>query len=405
MDKCRICKANTKVFLDLGRTHPPEEFRKKSELKNPIVTFPLGLCYCPDCGQVQLSFEIPPDTMYRENYFYDYSLTKTGYKHWSEMAKYIYKKFKLTKKDLVVDIGSNTGKLLEIFKSLNLRILGVDPATNLVRIARKRGIPTINSYFSPGVARKIVKKEGKAKIITCNNTFDHVTDLYDFMKGISILMEKDGLFIAEVPYFMSLFKNLSHVVYHQQIDYLLVKPFTRLFNAVGMDLVDCEEVPFHGGSIRLYVGFKGQHKINKRVSEFIKREEEAFKSRDKVLKEFGKRVLKQKDNLVKLLKSLKKQGKSIAAVGASAKGNILLCYSKLGPDTIDFLTEKSPLKVGRYTPSGIPLVYDEELLKRQPDYAVLLAWNFKDEIFNNLRKYTQQGGKFIIPIPEPHIVE
>lgn len=402
---CRICNSATKKFLDLGATHPPEEFRKKGELKKPIATFPLGLAYCVKCGQVQLSFEIPPDTMYKENYYYDYSLTKTGLKHWNQLAKLIYKKYKLKKSDLVVDIGSNTGMLLSIFKSLDLRILGVDPATNLVQIARKRGIPTINDYFSPQVAKKIVKKYGKAKVITCNNTFDHVDNLHHFMEGIATLMTDDGIFIAEVPYFKSLVKNLTHVVYHQQIDYLLVKPFAQLFNAFNTEIVDCKEVPFHGGSIRLYVGFKGKHKVNRRVTQFIKSEEALFKNREKVLKKFAEGVLKQRNDFGSLLKKLKKEGKSIAAVGASAKGNVLLFYSGIGRDVIDFLTEKSPLKIGRYTPSGIPVVADAELFKRQPDYAVLLAWNFKDEILKNLRSYTKNGGKFILPIPKPMILE
>lgn len=405
MSKCRICGEKTKKFLYLGRSHPPEEFRTKKELENPVVTFPLGLSQCFSCGEVQLSSEIPADTMYKDNYYYDYSLTKTGMKHWNELAKLIYKKYKLTKDDLVVDIGSNTGKLLEIFKELDVKIIGVDPATNLVRIAGKKGIPTINSYFTLQVSKKILKKYGKAKIVTCNNTFDHVFDLHVFMEGLKTLLAEDGIFIAEVPYFSAFIQTHNHVVYHQQVDYLLIKPFSKLFEKYGMEIVDAQEIPYHGGSIRLYVGFKGRRQVAKRVSELVKREEALLKNRQKVLDDFGKALIKQRDDLVKLLKKLKKEGKSIAGVGASAKGNVLLCYSKIGPRIIDFITEKSPLKVDRFTPSGIPVVADSELLKRRPDYAVLLAWNFKDEIFNVLGKYTKAGGKFIIPIPKPVIVE
>lgn len=404
MNKCRICGAKSKKFLHLGRSHPPEEFRKKKELKNPVATFELGLSQCLNCGQVQLSSEIPTDTMYKDNYYYDYSLTKTGMKHWNELAKIIYKKHKLTKDDLVVDIGSNTGKLLEIFKELGVRIMGVDPATNLVRIARKKGIPTINDYFTPKVAKKILKKYGKAKIVTCNNTFDHVFDLHVFMDGLRNLLAKDGIFMAEVPYFKTFIETHNHVVYHQQVDYLLLKPFSKLFEKYNMEIVDAEEIPYHGGSIRLFVGFKEMHQVSKRVTQLLKREEDLLKNAQKVLDGFGKSLLKQRDDLVKLLKKLKKDGKSIAAVGASAKGNVLLCYSKIGPQIIDFITEKSPLKVGRFTPSGIPVVADSELLNKQPDYAVLLAWNFKDEILNALRDYSKAGGKFIIPIPKPIII-
>lgn len=400
MDTCRICHASTKKFLDLGATHPPEEFRTKEQLSNKISEYPLGLSYCPKCGQVQLSSKIPPDVMYRQNYFYDYSVTSTGFSHWKELTKLIIKKYKIGKKDLVVDIGSNTGTLLLIFKSLGVRILGIDPATKLVRIARKRGIPTIGSYFSAKVAKRAVKKHGRAKVITCNSVFDHVDDLYEYMEGIPVLLDPKGIFIVEVPYFGSMVKTLDHVVYHQQIDYLLVKPFAQLFDKFNMEIVDCEQFKLHGGSIRLYIGFKGVHKVSKNVADTIKEEEKIFKNKEKVLSDFAKGILNQRDEMVSLLKKLKKQGKSIAAVGASAKGNILLYYSNIGPETIDFLTEKSPLKIGRYTPSGIPVVDDKELLKRQPDYALLLAWNFEKEILKNLKEYTDKGGKFVVPIPK-----
>lgn len=404
MNACRICNTPTKKFLDLGATHPPEEFRTKEQLGNKISEYPLGLSYCPACGQVQLSSKIPPDVMYRQNYFYDYSVTTTGFAHWEEYAKLITKKYSISKKDLVVDIGSNTGTLLLIFKSLGIRILGIDPATKLVKIARKRGVPTIGSYFSAKAARKAVKMYGQAKVITCNSVFDHVDDLNEYMEGIPILLDPKGIFIVEVPYFGSMVKTLDHVVYHQQIDYLLVKPFSQLFAKFNMEIVDTEQFKLHGGSIRLYMGFKGVHKVSQRVANTIKEEKKIFKNKEKVLSDFAKGILNQRDEMVSLLKKLKKEGKSIAAVGASAKGNILLYYSKVGSDIIDFLTEKSSLKIGRYTPSGIPVVGDKELLKRQPDYALLLAWNFQKEILKNLDEYTKKGGKFIIPIPKLTIV-
>lgn len=404
MNTCRICYTPTKKFLDLGATHPPEEFRTKEQLGNKISEYPLGLSYCPKCGQVQLSSKIPPDVMYRQNYFYDYSVTTTGFAHWKELAKSIVKKYKVEEKDLVVDIGSNTGTLLLIFKSLGIRILGIDPATKLVRIARKRGVPTIGSYFSAKVAEKAVKKYGQAKVITCNSVFDHVDDLDEYMEGIPVLLDPKGIFIVEVPYFGSMVKTLDHVVYHQQIDYLLAKPFAQLFDKFNMEIVDCEQFKLHGGSIRLYIGFKGVHNVSQSVANTLKEEEEIFKNRENVLSVFAKGILSQRDDMVSLLKNLKKQGKSIAAVGASAKGNILLYYSNIGPDVIEFLTEKSSLKIGRYTPSGIPIVDDKELLKRQPDYALLLAWNFQEEILKNLEEYTKNGGKFITPIPKLTII-
>jgi len=406
LERCRICNSKVKKFLDLGRTHPPEEFRRKSELRNPIETFPLGLSYCPKCWQVQLSHEIPPDVMYKQHFFYDYSITKTGDIHYGGLAKEIIKRYKPAKNDLVMDIGSNTGKLLWLFREMGVKnVLGVDPATRLVRVARKNGVPTIDAYFTTAIASKIVKKYGRAKIMTCNNVFDHVTDLHEFMRGVRLLLREDGVFVVEDPYFATFFKTLGHVVYHQQLDYILVKAFAKLFDAHGMELIDCEKIPYHGGSIRMFIAFKDVYKVSPHVQQFIKEEEQMLKNEPKALAGWAKKILNQRDEMITILKRLKKQGKSIGAVGASAKGNCLLCYSGIGPETIDFLTEKSNLKVGRYTPSGIPIVKDDVLFKKQPDYALLLAWNFSDELFNNLKGYTGKGGKFIVPIPKLRIVK
>jgi SAM-dependent methyltransferase len=405
LNNCRICHTKVIEFLNLGATHPPEEFRTKEELGKPIITYPLGLSYCPECGEVQLSHEIPPDIMYKQNYFYDYSNTKTGEKHWTEYAQLIYKKFNLKENDLVVDIGSNAGKLLDIFRGMGLKIQGVDPSPKLVKIARERNIPTIEDYFSPAVASEIVKKDGKASVITCNNVFDHVTDLYDYMKGITTLLKEDGVFIAEVPYFGTFFQTHNHVVYHQQIDYLLVKPFMKLFEANGMEFIDCEKVDYHGGSIRMFIAFKDKHKVSEHVQQFVKEEDELFKDRKKALDSFAKALLEQRDELTSTVKKLKAEGKTIGAVGMSAKGNVLMFYSGIGPESIDFVTDKSELKQGRYTPSGIPIVKEEELITRNPDYALLLAWNFKGELFDTFADYIKSGGKFFVPIPKMKFVE
>lgn len=405
LNNCRICNADVIRFLDLGATHPPEEFRTKEELSKPIVTYPLGLSYCTKCWEVQLSHEIPADVMYKQNYFYDYSITKQGNKHYTDLANIINERYKLTKDDLVIDVGSNTGKLLYIFQNMGVKILGIDPATKLVLIARDNGIPTIDSYFGPKVANDVVKEHGQARIITCNNVFDHVSDLHEYMDGLNILLKKDGVFIAEVPYFATFVKTLNHVVYHQQLDYVLVKSFSKLFEQHNMEIIDCEKIPYHGGSLRLYAAFKGQHKVSEHVNEFIKEEEGLFKDRIKVLESFATAVLNQRDEMVKKLKELKTSGKSIAGVGMSAKGNVLLFYSGIGKETIDFITEKSELKIGRYTPSGIPILKEQELIDRKPDYGLLLAWNFTSEVLENLKEYTTSGGKFIVPIPKMKVIE
>lgn len=400
--KCRICYGKTKKFLDLGKTPPPEEFRTKHELNKPINLYPLNLTYCLNCGHVQLGFKIPADVIYKKNYFYDYSITKTGFKHWQKLAQTIFKDYNLSQSDLILDIGSNTGTLLSIFKALGTKVLGIDPATKLVRIANKNGIPTINHYFSPHVARKIVKKEGQAKIIISTNTFDHVDDLDKFMEGVSLLLKNDGIFIIEVPYFLKMLKKLTHVVYHQQIDYMMLRPLIFFLKKYRLSIADAQQIPLHGGSIRIFVSPKAGQ--TERLKHAIRQELKLYKNWAQILWEFAGKVQKMRDNLTAVLKDFRKQRKIIVAVGASAKGITLLNYCHLGPEIIEFITEKSPLKIGRFTPSGIPIVSDNELLEKQPDYALLLAWNFQNEIVNNLRRYQKLGGKFIIPIPKMEII-
>lgn len=402
--RCRLCSGEVKKFLNLGETPLPEEFRTKHELDKEVKHYPLNLVYCTKCLHVQLGFKISADVIYKKNYFYDYSVTKTGSEHWYKLSKKIYKDYKLSTNDLVVDIGSNTGVLLSFFKSQGSQIVGIDPATRQVNIARKIGIPTICSYFSPKVAQRIVRKYGQAKVITCNNTFDHVWDLDELMKGVTLLLKQGGVLIIEVPYFINMLKNLNHIVYHQQIDYISLSPLMPFFNRFGLEIVDCQPIPMHGGSIRIYARFKGQNGSTKRLLKLLDKENKLIKNWPSRLILFAQKILKQKDELVLLLKNLKKDGQRVAAVGASAKGITLLNYSHLDPQTIEFITEKSPLKIGRFTPSKIPIVPDSKLYEQKIDYALLLSWNFQEEIIRNLSKYKKLGGKFIIPIPKLKII-
>ena len=393
---CRLCTQPTVPFLDLGSVPLPEEFRTPTRRNSPVKTYPLGLSYCRTCLHVQLTIPVDADPIYKQNYFYDYSVTADGSKHWQKLAGEIIRKFRLTKSDLVVDVGSNTGSLLQRFREAGIRIYGVDPATKLTKIAVSNGIPTVNDYMGIRVAEKLVRKTGQASIITCTNVFDHVSDLSETVKAVDILLRPDGAFIIEVPYFYRLLTSISHIIYHQQIDYMMVTPMVPFFHAHGMDIVDAREVPMHGGSLRLTIRRKGLQKPNANVAQLIAKEKRLYSKYTQALRSFSKAVYAQRDALKKCVVQLGRTHKRIAAVGASAKGITLLNYAGIGGKHISYVTEKSPLKTGKYTPSGIPVVPDAKLLSDQPDYAILLAWNFGTEVRKNLRKYT---GRWIIPVP------
>ena len=405
---CRMCKSPSLTqFLDLGFTPPSDQFLRKEQLLEPEVYYPLKVMVCSECGLAQLSYVVSPEVLYRHDYPYESSLTKMGQLHWAEFAQTTVKRLKLGSDDLVVDIGSNVGVLLEAFKNQGTRILGVDPASNIVRIAERRGIETLNEFFSIDVARKILSEKGHASVITGTNVFAHIDDLDSLMKSVDILLNEHGVFIIEAPYFVNLIKNLEYdTIYHEHLSYLSVKPLLRFFSRFGMEVFDIEQRDIHGGSFRVYVSRAGKMPISPVVFELLKSEEEMGVHTLNLLNQFSQAVQHNREELVWLLRQLKHDGKRIVGVSAPAKGMTLLNYCRIGTETLDFLTEKSKLKIGRVSPGmHIPVVPDDKLLEEVPDYALLLAWNFAEEIMGNLSSYRDRGGKFIIPIPRPRIVE
>jgi len=405
---CRMCKSvNLTKFLDLGFTPPADQFLREEQLKEPAICYPLEVMVCADCGLAHLSYVVSPEILYRHDYPYESSITETGRRHWSEFAKAIVERLQLDSKDLVVDVGSNVGVLLAAFKSHGTRILGVDPAANIARIAEKRGLETLVEFFSPKVADRIVSEKGQATVITATNVFAHVDDLGSFIHAVDILLTERGVFIIEAPYFVNLVKNLEYdTIYHEHLSYLSVKPLVRLFDRFGMEIFDIQQRDIHGGSFRVFVARRGQQPVAPVMDELLKIEKEMGVHNLETLLEFAASVEQNRQDLIWLLRRLKHEGKRIVGVSAPAKGMTLLNYCNIGTETLDFLTEKSLLKIGRYSPGKhIPVVSDNELIRQKPDYALLLAWNFATEIMNNLKAYHEAGGRFIIPIPTPRIVK
>jgi len=404
---CRICgTSNLFTFLDLGFTPPADQFLRENQLTEPETSYPLKVMMCRVCGLAQLSHIVHCEILYRRDYPYESSITKSGQTHWDEFAKTVCATYELTKKDLVVDVGSNVGVLLSSFKNNGASVLGVDPASNIVRIAEKRGIETIDDFLDSTVAKKIVNLKGKAKVITATNVFAHVDDLHSFIKAVKLLLDEKGIFIVEAPYFGNLLKYLEYdTIYHEHLSYLLLKPIMHLVKMHDMEVIDVQERDIHGGSFRVFIARKGKLKVQENVRNFVQTETLANYIDEENLRTFAKGVSANRKNLQNLILDLRLQGKRIAAVSAPAKGMTLLNYCRLGPETLSFVTEKSRLKIGRYCPGvHIPVVEDSELIKQNIEFALLLAWNFSEEIISNLSEFKNKGGKFIIPIPTPKII-
>ena len=407
LDYCRLCKGKRlERFLDLGSTPPSDAFLRKEDLAKPEPRYPLDVYLCLDCGQAQLGYVVPPEILYRRDYPYESSTTRTGREHFFHLAKTVSERFGLGKDSLAIDIGSNVGVLLSGFKAQGTRVLGVDPATDMAAIANKNGIPTIPEFFNGELAKKIAKEHGKADAITATNVFAHINNLDDVMEGIRALLSEKGVFVIEAPHFLDLvLKTEYDTIYHEHLSYLSVKPIQAFFARFGFELFDVEKHPIHGGTARYFATRKGSHPVSPAVATIISAEtKEGIHSVDR-LKKFAGAVNEQKRLLVELLTRLKKEGKRVVGVSAPAKGNTLLNYCGITPDLLEYISEKAEIKVGLYTPgTHIPIYDDAKFLADQPDYAMILAWNFADEIMANLKVFKESGRHFIVHIPKPIIV-
>ena len=404
---CRLCKSNKlSKFLDLGLHPPSDQFISLDELTKPTIYYPLEVNTCLKCGFKQLSYVVDPKILYQKDYPYESSLTKSGNKHFDEFAFSCIAKFGLTNKDLVIDIGSNVGNLLTHIKKRNIKVLGIDPATNICKIANKRKIKTINSFFNSSTCDDVLKRFNKAKIITGSNVFAHIDDLDLLFKNIKKILKTKGVMIIEVPYFLNLIKNLEYdTVYHEHLSYITLLPLQKFLKKIDMEIFDVEEKDIHGGSLRIFISKKNDFKKTSKFKNLLIKEKKSKLNDLKVLSKFSKNVEKNRLELVKTITNLKKKNKSIIALSAPAKGMTLLNYCKLDKDYLDFVTEKSKLKINRFTPGTNLKVYsDKEIIKRKPDYALILAWNFKKEIMKNNQAFIKSGGKFIIPIPKVKII-
>ena len=408
IDTCRMCESKDLYdFLDLGLMPPADGILSPEELNEPEILFPLKVCQCKNCGLTQLKYVVNPELLYGDKYRYESSITKTGVKHFKEMAYAIAERFNFPSNSLAVDIGSNVGVLLEGFKEKGFRVLGIDPAPKIARIANERGIETWPEFISSAVAERILASKGKAKVITATNVFAHIDDKETLMRCVSHLLDDDGIFVVEAPYLVDLIDKLEYdTIYLDHLEYTSVRPLINFFNKSGMEVFDVELYEIHGSSLRIFVSKKGRRDITANVQKFLDIEEQKGIYKKEVLDNFAENVKNHKKVFLELLHDLKKKNKKVVGISAPAKGNTLLNYCKIDNHLVEYTTEKSIIKQGNYTPGmRIPIHGDEKLLQDDAHYGVILAWNFAKEIMENNKEFLKKGGKFIIPIPQPMIMD
>lgn len=403
---CRFCKnSHFKKVFSFGPTPLANAFLKKSELNKKENFYPLDVYFCLSCHLLQLRDIVSPEILFKD-YVYVSSTSSVFVRHFQDFARDITQRFRLNKESLVIDIGSNDGILLIPFKKFGTRVLGIEPAKNIAKIANKQGIKTLPHFFNTDLAKSVLKKYGSVSIITATNVFAHINDLDELVNGVKQLLHQEGVFIIEVPYLVDfLYKNLFDTVYHEHLSYIAISPLNIYFNRMGMKIFDVQRIDSHGGSIRVFIAKKeSTFEITSSVSKLVISEKTLNLDHIKIYIEFAKKIEKNKIKLLKLLNQLKRQNKKIIGYGAPAKGNTLLNYFQIDHKILDYIADDSEYKQGLYTPgTHIPVLSPKKISQQEPDYILILAWNFAESIIKKYRQFYQRGGKFIIPVPEPYI--
>ena len=399
---CLLCDEQTVTpFLDLGIASLANAFLTEDQLAEDEAKYPLRVGFCATCSHVQLLDIVPPSEIFA-NYLYVSSASDTLVRHLKGLAQTVVQRCALSEQDLIVDVGCNDGTLLSGFVAAGQKnTVGVDPALNLAESVRSKGAKVLSTFFGPDSAAQILREFGPASVITMTNTFPHVPDLNGLMRAVDTLLKPEGTFVLEAHYLLDLLEQGAYdTIYHEHVSYWALRPMQRLFRAHGFEAVAVERLPVHHGQLRVFVrriGFEAPEE-NVGLTEAAE-VEHGLQSLDP-FRSFASTVLSGKDDLVNLVAELRRDGCRVAGYGAPAKGNTLLGFLQMGPQDVDYICDRSPLKQGRYTPGmHIPVVPAERLVEDQPDYTILFAWNFADEIMDQQKEYLAQGGKFILPIP------
>lgn len=403
--KCRACGSeNLTELIHFGDTPLSDRLMKQPPAEGEEVKVPLTLVCCTDCSLVQITEEVDPVELFQRDYPYYSSVSKALMEHFQKSAESIIETRGLGEDSFVVEAASNDGYMLQHFHKKGIRVLGIDPAEGPVSVAQEKGIPSICDFFGADIAKKLVAEHGQANVLLGNNVLAHVPDLNGFVQGIATFLKEDGVAVIEAPYLLDLIDHCEFdTIYHQHLCYLSVTALQTLFNRYGLYLNDVQHQTIHGGTIRMFIEKKENY--SETLLEYAAKEKELNVHSPECYAAFVKRVNTLKEELISTLNKLKAEGKTIVGYGAAAKANTLMSYFGIDSSHLDYICDLSKYKQGLYfSGNHLEIVHPNRLLEDQPDYALILAWNFANEIMRQQDEFHSKGGKFIVPIPEVKIV-